>query len=228
MMQHSKSYLWLVAVAGALGAAGLSACVVTTGTDVGGFGGDFGSFAGAATMGGGGAAAAGGPSAGAPSAGAPAGGAATAGGGAGGAAAGSAGAPDTSKAPACDSGLTPAGTPLTACVPDVADDCTKCIKTNCCMQYEGCFATNPGNVCGYGGPNGKGEFACYRSCLQGISMMSGGVIAPSDQEMCANNCGTTLDLKGPIECGDSSIGLAANDLILCVAEHACNSACYGG
>ena len=218
-MQQTKSYLWLVAVAGVLGGAtALSACVVTTSTDVGGFGGE-GDSAGAPSTGGGGAASAGAPAAGASS---------QAGASAGGASAGSGGAPDTSKAPMCDVGDVPGGTPIKACEPEVVDACTTCIKSKCCDEHEACFATSPGNVCAYGGPNGMGEFACYRACLQAVSKKSGGVIDPTDIVDCGAQCVTTVKNKGSINCDPSSVGIATSFLIGCVSDNKCDTACYGG
>lgn len=205
-MHQTKSYLGLAAVAALCGVIGLSACVVTTDDGTGG-------AAGSPSAAGAGGAAAGSSAAGAATAGA--------------ATAGAAGEADTSTVPACDKNLTPAGTPAPTCQAQDTDDCSKCIEKNCCMEFSQCFGTSPGNVCGYGGPMDVGEFPCYQACLIKITTASGGVLTAEDQGTCANQCATQKSNKGSLDCG-SSIGIATNDLINCIADAKCNTVCYGG
>lgn len=212
-MQQTQSYLWLVAICGALSASVLSACVVTSSTD------ESGGFAGSITAGASNLAGAGGSTAGASYAGANSAGAATAG--TGGSLAGA-----SSTAPACDTDPnTPIGTPFPSCKPVIADACSTCIQTNCCAEYSACYGTSPGNICGYGGPMNQGEFACYQTCLQDV-FKNNEVIDTSDRETCAANCATSLSLQGSIMCKDT-VGVATSNLIGCVMEHDCNKACYG-
>ncbi|MEO8904877.1 MAG: hypothetical protein ABI488_20830, partial [Polyangiaceae bacterium] len=103
--------------------------------------------------------------------------------------------------------------------------CDKCVRSNCCAEYSDCYATDPGNQCGYGGPNSDGEFFCYQSCLVN-AFTKNGSLEDSDSEICANTCATTKDLKGSQECG-SVLGTATSELIACVAD-GCSTECYGG
>src|SRR6188768_781223 len=134
-MQQTKSYWRLLAVTGVVSAFIASACVVTTDDDDG-----------SAGAGGSGTA---GASAGAPAAGTGTAGTGTAGTGTAGSPAGGAG----STPFQCDTGESGApGTP-NSCVPsDSSDPCQKCIQDSCCDLYEFCYATDPGNQCGWGGP----------------------------------------------------------------------------
>ncbi|MEP7048993.1 MAG: hypothetical protein ABJB12_01520 [Pseudomonadota bacterium] len=224
-MQQTKSYWRVVLVAGVVSAFLGAACTVTTSTDDPTIGeaGD-GNVAGATGTAGAGTAGAG--TAGAGTAGSSAAGSSSAG------AAGAAGAGGAAPTPfSCDpadAGAT--GTPnMNACkMPSGLNDCDKCIRTKCCMEYATCYGTDPGNQCGYGGPNNKGEFFCYNSCLVDV-FNANQSIEEKDKEKCAANCVTSKDVMASQDCGPV-LGSATNDLIGCMADTAggCAAECYGG
>jgi len=215
-MQQTRSYWRLVAMAGVVSAFVASACVVTTSTD--------GETAGAAGTGTPGAGSSGTPSAGGPSAGA----------GTGGSHAGSAGAGGAGPVPyQCDPGEGGAvGTPNT-CVPldaATATGCDKCVQAKCCAEKEACYATDPGNQCGWGGPatadpDKAGEIYCIQACL--IAVVDKNQTAPSDSdtETCANNCATTRSNGATTECGPI-IGLQTSDMVKCLRNN-CSLDCLG-
>jgi hypothetical protein len=225
-MQQTRSYWRFLAVAGVVGALIASACTVTTGDD---------SSAGGA----GGSSAAGSPAAGSPAAGSPAAGSPAAGSGtAGSSAAGSAtgGASTGGSGPVsyqCDPAEGGAqGTP-NSCVPiDANDVCQKCIQAKCCDQFEACYATDPGNQCGWGGPtmidgqpNPGGEAYCILDCLQKAVAASG--TAPEDSEVltCGAQCATTKSNGASQECGPVP-GLQTSDLVDCQRAN-CSPECFG-
>jgi hypothetical protein len=221
-MQQTKSYWRLVAMAGLLSAFVGSACVVTTSTDdddnTAGKGGS--GAAGAGTAGSGTAGTAGASTAGA----------------AGAAGAAAAGANNGGSGPVsfqCDPAEGGAvGTP-NSCAPDgPGNDCEKCVQAKCCSEYEACYATDPGNQCGWGGPakidgvtNEGGELACVQACL--IKVVEKNETAPDDSDVqtCANNCATTLSNGATKECG-SIIGLQTSDTVACMRTN-CSEACFG-
>ncbi len=219
-MQQTKSYWRLVAVAGVVSAFVASACVVTTSTDdddddnSAGTGGA--STAGTSSGGKGGAASAG-------TAGTPAGTAGTA-------PTGGAG-PVPFQCDPDDGAFV--GTP-NSCVPDDPDnDCQKCIQAKCCTEYEQCYATSPGNQCGWGGPSklpsGKaypgGEGLCIKLGIQDGVELSG--VEPDAEltGMCAANCNTTTATGGAHECGPI-IGNQTDELIRCLGDN-CSKVCFG-
>ncbi|MEO7032812.1 MAG: hypothetical protein ABI548_03195 [Polyangiaceae bacterium] len=203
-MQQTKSYWRLALVAGVVSAFVGAACTVTTnsGDGVGDAGeGNIAGSSGAGTAGTAGTGTAG-----------------TAGVGEGGAGA---------TPYSCDSGDAGAtGTPdANACEMTTGQgDCDKCVRTSCCTEYSACYATDPGNQCGYGGPNNDGEFVFYQSCLLD-AIAKNGSLQDSDAETCANSSATSKDLMGSQDCG-SVLGTATSELIACVAQN-CNTACYG-
>lgn len=210
-MQQTKSYWRVVLVAGVVSAFVGAACTVTTSTD-GGTLGDAGDGNVAGSPGSAGTGTAG------SSAGAGTAGSATAG-------AGGAGATPFSCDPA-EAGAT--GTPDANACEMVANqnDCDKCVRSKCCTEYANCYATDPGNQCGYGGPKNDGEFFCYNSCLADV-FNANGAIDDTDKGTCANNCVTSKSLMGSQECGPV-LGSATNDLIACVVDKGCAMDCYGG
>jgi len=199
---------------GVLSAFIASACVVTTDDPDD-------STAGAAGSGTAGSGTAGGGKAGAGTAGAGTAGAATAG-------SGGAGAEPFQ----CDPGEGGAqGTPNTCAPGDPNDECQKCVQTKCCTEYALCYATDPGNQCGWGGPktidgqpNEGGELACVQICLQKAVEESG--TAPSDTDVgtCANQCATTPANGGTKDCG--VIGIQTSDAVACLREN-CSLKCFG-
>jgi hypothetical protein len=211
-MQQTKSYWRLVAVASVVSAFVASACVVTTSTDdndTGGSGGS-GAKAGSSTTGGstttGGGSTTGGSSAN--------GGSGTAGSG---------------ESFVCDDPLSDGGAKgdASSCEPsDSTDECQVCIQQKCCAEYGACYATDPGNQCGYGGPamvngapNEGGELLCMHECLKkrvADSMISA---TESDILTCANECPTE-------KCGGATVGFQTSDVIGCMNTN-CSMACWG-
>lgn len=179
----------------ALGALSLNACVITSGDDdetggTSGTGGSSGSTGGTAGTGG--------------SAGSTGGTAGSAG------SAGTAGSGGSGvQCDDLDGGAI--GTPGSCEPADPNDACQVCVKDNCCTEYSECIATNPDNVCGWGGPNGEGEVFCFQECL-----INAGVADPTTQQQCAGNCGTPA-------CG-GIIGDKTNVLIACL-NNKCFSEC---
>lgn len=224
-MQQIKSYWRVVAVAGVAGAFIASACVVTTTDGTGGAGGT-GATGGTSTSSGGTA----GTSSTAGTSGTSAGATSMAGtssstGGSGGAATGGAGAVPFQCDPANEGGAAP-GTPNT-CVPDDAhktDACALCVQSKCCTAYADCYATDPGNQCGWGGPNDGGEIACIQECIQKATSDGG----PDDADlrgMCFDSCATTKANKASQDCG--LIGNQTNALFGCLSDN-CATECLGG
>ncbi|HYQ29069.1 MAG TPA: hypothetical protein VER04_17685 [Polyangiaceae bacterium] len=221
-MQQTKSYWRLVALTGIVSAFIASACVVTTSTD------DDTNNAGA-----GGAGTAGAATAGAHSAGANTAGANTAGS----SAAGMAGSAQGGAGPVsfqCDPGEGGAqGTP-NSCEPvDANDVCQKCTQQKCCAEYSACYATDPGNQCGWGGPakvdgadNEGGELYCMLVCLQKAAQDSGTEPDDSQVQTCANNCATTVSNGATKECG-SVIGVQTSDTVACLRDN-CSTECIVG
>ena len=219
-MQQTKSYWRLVAVAGVVSAFVGVACTVTTSTGDGFSGNDAGGASGSGTAG----ASAGMATGSAGKAGAGSAGAGTAG-------AANAGAGGAAATPfSCDlgDGGTQGEGIEGVCTLDAAekkDKCAVCLKTTCCTEFSECYAVNPGNECGWGGPKGEGEFVCYRACLTDVAMKNGAV-ETGDRLACAANCQTPKDTSG-MSCMEA-IGTATNSLIRCVMNQGCNSDCYGG
>jgi hypothetical protein len=219
-MQQTKSYWRLVAVAGVVSAFVASACVVTTSTDD-----DTAGAGGASTAGNGGS---GGSTAGS----------ATAGSGTAGSQAGTGGStPAGGAGPVpfqCDPGEGGAvGTPNSCAPSGAGNDCEKCIQAKCCGEYEACYATNPGNQCGWGGPdkvdgvkNEAGEIFCVQSCLIKVVEASG--TAPEDSEVrtCAAECATNPSNQSSKDCGPV-VGQQTSDLVACLRQD-CSVACFGG
>ena len=219
-MQQTKSYWRLVAVAGIVSAFIGSACVVTTSTDD-----DNG---GASNGGAGGAGTAGASTAG--KAGANTAGANTAGSSAAGAAQGGSGTISFQCDPPGEGG---AVGDANSCAPDMpGNKCQECIQSKCCTEYGACYATDPGNQCGWGGPaklpNGDaydgGEALCVQLCIQEGVKMSGTEPDAELKGYCANNCSTPNDTSGAA-C-KTTIGVETNSLILCMSDH-CSPVCFG-
>ena len=221
-MQKTKSYWRSVVVAGVVGAFIATACTVTTSTDVdddddqGGAGTSSAGKAGSATAGAGTAGASG--TAGTGTAGAPT--------------AGTGG--SDSELFECDTGEGGAmGTPYSCAPADPNNDCQKCLQAKCCAEYGACYAYEPGNQCGWGGPaklpSGEdypgGEALCIQYCIQEGVAMSGTEPDETLIRTCAGGCGTTLATGGTKECG-SIIGLQTGDLIGCMSDN-CSKVCFG-
>jgi hypothetical protein len=118
------------------------------------------------------------------------------------------------------------GTPYPDCEPqDADDDCEACIQTSCCEESMNCYATDPFNVCGWGGPPSSdpslplaGEIACYRDCLTNY-VNENGVCDPDGISGCAEMCATPM-------CGGDFVGGATSDLAACMQTH-CSKDCFG-
>jgi len=211
-MQQTKSYWRLVAVAGVVSAFVASACVVTTddpGDSKGGSGGS-GATAGSSTSGGSSSTV--GSSAAGSSAHA---GSGTAGSG-------------TDDSVTCDDQTSAGGAPGegSSCEPaDATDECQVCIQKNCCEEYGACYATNPNNQCGYGGPlvNNKyqegGELFCMHECLKDAVAKSMISATEEDIRTCAGKCTTDM-------CDTSSVGFQTSDIIGCMNSN-CTMECWG-
>jgi len=215
-MQQTKSYWRLAALATATGGAFAfvgAACTVTTSTDVGGStGDDAGAPSAGATQAGAGGAAAGAAAAGAAAGGAPA--------------AGSGGAAPVPYDCTPDDGK-PLGTPNT-CEPDAGsedDVCALCVKAHCCTEFSECYATKPGNQCGWGGPNDDGELLCVQQCIQD-GVQKSGVYDDTLIGTCAAKCTTQKANGSSKECGPV-IGQQTNDLVACLGTN-CQAECFGG
>jgi len=212
-MQQTKSYWRLVALAGLVSAFVGTACVVTT---------DDGSS--------GGSAGAAGASAGAPAGGSTAAGAGGAAAGTGGAAAGTGGATAGTGGGGVpfqcdpDDGMA-VGTPNACPKTDDPDVCQACIAKSCCTAYANCFATAPGNQCGWGGPMDKGEIICALACIQDGASKAGGVVDDTLLGTCANQCATTVANGASKEC--MLPGSQTSELIGCMNDN-CQVECYTG
>jgi hypothetical protein len=245
-MTHTWKYALALGFVGATLAAG---CVVKNGDDdtgaggqgaEGGTGGSTGGTGGS-TGGKGGSAGTGGSTGGkGGSAGAPTGGSSSAGkggtggsgtggdagmaggdtGGTGGSTGGTGGVDTT---PSCDDDAHP-GTPYPDCEPaadEMKDPCALCIKANCCMESKDCYATDPYNVCGWGGPAdylGAGEIACYTECLA-TYVNDNDVCDTAGIDQCAADCTTTTPMC-------DLIGNATSAMAGCMQEN-CPSECFG-
>ena len=220
-MQQTKSYWRLVAVAGIVSAFIGSACVVTTSTDDDNGGASNGGAGGAGTAGASTAGKAGANTAGANTAGAATAGAAQGGG-------------SGSFSFQCDPpGEGGAVGDANSCAPDMpGNKCQECIQSKCCTEYGACYATDPGNQCGWGGPaklpNGDaydgGEALCVQLCIQEGVKMSGTEPDAELKGYCANNCSTPNDTSGAA-C-KTTIGVETNSLILCMSDY-CSPVCFG-
>ena len=204
-MQQTLSYWRVVAAGGLLSAFLASACVVTSTTD-GNTAGSSNSGAGSSSAGAP-AVAGGGNSSGAPSAGSSGAPAANAGG--------------TAVAFECEPASgNPVGTP-NSCVPPKGTEnaCNTCIQMHCCKEFSECYAVEPGNQCGWGGPDSGGEFSCVKACLED-NVQKGNVTDAAALGTCAPPCATK-------KCNATLIGTQTNDLIACVND-ACQMPCFGG
>lgn len=200
-MQQTKSYWRVAAAVGVVSAFMASACVVTSSDDsAGGDGGETNANAGSTSAGG-----------------ASAGSSSTAG--------------STSSAAAdyqCDTG--DGGAPpgvaadCTSAPAQVPEACASCLQTQCCTELGECYATTPGNQCGYGGPNDGGEFTCFQKCAQD-GFTANGVDDDDLRTTCSNQCTTSTDHQSSHDCG--LIGTQTNALIACLSDN-CVTQCIGG
>jgi hypothetical protein len=107
----------------------------------------------------------------------------------------------------------------------MTDSCALCEQANCCTEYSECFATDPGNQCGWGGPNDGGEITCIQQCIKD-AIAGGGVDDPEARTTCAGMCTTTTDHHSTHDCGTLP-GTQTNALLGCLNDH-CLTECLGG
>jgi hypothetical protein len=138
---------------------------------------------------------------------------------------GGSGAVDTS--PTCDGDTM--GTPYPDCDPSEEnkdDPCALCIQSSCCEQSKNCYALEPYNVCGWGGPlmddptlgdyAGAGEIGCITTCLS--EYVAENEVCDTDGiDGCTTMCQTAM-------C--SLVGSATSDLFTCMQD-SCASECFG-
>jgi hypothetical protein len=119
----------------------------------------------------------------------------------------------------------PFGTPA-SCAAVADNTCSTCTAAHCCTEFANCYATAPGNQCGYGGPtgDGSGEIACIQACII-ASTSDGGVLDDSTIETCASGCVTPKDSNN-VNCS-ATIGAQTNDLVACLHD-SCSTECFGG
>lgn len=123
----------------------------------------------------------------------------------------------------------PDGTPAASCefaipanAPDNQAECFECLSGSCCTEIKNCYATNPENLCGYGGPVGGSEFECFRLCLvEQAEERNDTTYTTDDAEVCAVECSTPRDKNGDA-CG--LIGDQTNALFNCMADN-CEAEC---
>lgn len=107
-----------------------------------------------------------------------------------------------------------------ACVPvgADADDCERCIRTQCCAELTSCMG-DP--ACTSGGPDGKGESVCMRDCL--VAAVTADEPLATASATCAAACATKSKLAprtlGLLACVGGAPAPSAGK---CFAE------CYGG
>jgi hypothetical protein len=208
--------LWL----GLVGFSLATGCVVKSDDDSGGSAGEAGDTStGGSSTGGKGGSSTGGSSGkgGSATGGSSTGGSATGGSSTGGSATGGTGAiggADTD--PECDPDTGELdNTPYPNCTAAAGNGCEECIETSCCEESMTCYGYAPGNVCGWGGPDGDGEITCYVDCAQAY-VDANGVLDDDGKDECAAMCATTM-------CG--LIGNATQDLAACI-EMNCADACW--
>ena len=124
-----------------------------------------------------------------------------------------------------DGGASPGTAADCSAVPPQANDaCTVCLQAQCCTELGECYATSPGNECGYGGPNDGGEYLCFQKCAHD-AFASSGVDDDTLRTMCSNQCTTATNHGSSLDCG--LIGTQTNALIACLSDN-CLMQCIGG
>ncbi len=105
---------------------------------------------------------------------------------------------------------------------DDPDPCESCIQDHCCEESMACYGFDPGNVCGWGGPEtgqyaGFGEIGCYVQCLS--EYVTANELCDSDGlNECESACATDM-------CG-GLLGNQTSDLASCLHVN-CSSECFG-
>jgi hypothetical protein len=98
----------------------------------------------------------------------------------------------------------------TSGLPAASAACLTCLtkSANCCTEIAACYATDPNNECGYGGPPdnpGETEYLCFQSCVLDVATENGGFYDDDDEATCAASC---------TRCG--TISNETNDVITCM------------
>ena len=107
-------------------------------------------------------------------------------------------------------------TPYPDCEPtDANDACEVCIEASCCAESRVCYGFDPGNVCGWGGPDDDGEITCFVACARAY-VMENGAYDMTAQDECSAMCATE---------GCGQIGNATNELIICIQDN-CEDECF--
>jgi hypothetical protein len=110
-------------------------------------------------------------------------------------------------------------TPYPDCEPaNDEDECGACIQENCCEESKECYGYEPNNVCGWGGPEGRGEIDCYQECMTAYVAGNDGLCDIDGQDSCLATCTTP-------GCG-VNIGNQTNALASCINSN-CPSECLG-
>jgi hypothetical protein len=116
-------------------------------------------------------------------------------------------------------------TPFPDCEPlDPENECEACIQTSCCEESKACFGFDPGNVCGWGGPDatetspGDGEITCYQECIFDY-VDENGFCDTDGEDECIGKCMTS-----ELSCGQ--IGNQTQDLAGCMWSN-CATECFG-
>jgi hypothetical protein len=108
-------------------------------------------------------------------------------------------------------------TPYPNCTASAGNLCEQCMETSCCELSRVCYGLSPGNVCGWGGPDGGGELACYVECVAAY-YDENGVYDEDGVDECTSMCVTPM-------CGTLP-GNATQDMVECVDTN-CQEPCYG-
>jgi hypothetical protein len=200
-------------------------CVVKSGDDDGGEGGEGNEGAessggssngGSSTGGRGGTSTGGSATGGSATGGSATGGSATGGSATGGSATGGSATGGMDTDPECDPDMGELdNTYYPDCNATPGNSCEECIQESCCEQSRICYGYDPGNVCGWGGPEGDGEITCYIACAQDY-VEANGVFDDDGIDECTTECTTAM-------CGQ--IGNATQDLAICLQEN-CEEACW--
>jgi hypothetical protein len=107
-------------------------------------------------------------------------------------------------------------TPYPNCTATAGNECEECIQESCCELSRVCYGYDPGNVCGWGGPDGEGEIACYIDCIA-MYYEENAVYDDDGRDLCTTMCTTQM-------CG--LIGNDTQNMVECVDTN-CQPECYG-
>ncbi|HEX6274740.1 MAG TPA: hypothetical protein VFZ53_16980 [Polyangiaceae bacterium] len=107
-------------------------------------------------------------------------------------------------------------TPYPNCTATAGNECEECIERSCCAISRVCYGYDPGNVCGWGGPDGEGEIACYIDCIA-TYYEENAVYDEDGRDLCTGMCTTQM-------CG--LVGNVTQDMVECVDMN-CEPECYG-